>query len=184
MALHASVKQGNRGAKQIDRSHRRQPLGLVTVKIDDHPYDGALLEFRAKDAEAARLDPPSDRRWATRDKNAIPRRDDRPVIGDEHRAMCHQLQRQCRLAAAGSAPDQRRDGSQSDAACMKDRLAGFRHIGRPTTNRAPRGSEVRSASVGRIFSAQMTPPCASTICLDIASPRPELLPNCPAGRSE
>ena len=49
-------------------------------------------------------------------------------------------------------------------------------IGRPTTNRAPNGSEVISASVGRIFSAQITPPCASTICLEIARPSPELLP--------
>lgn len=50
-------------------------------------------------------------------------------------------------------------------------------IGRPTTNLAPRGSDVTSASVGRMFSAQMTPPWASTICLEIARPRPELLPN-------
>ena len=49
-----------------------------------------------------------------------------------------------------------------------------RQTGRPTTNRAPSGSEVMSASVGRIFSAHMTPPCASTICLEMARPRPEL----------
>ena len=57
-------------------------------------------------------------------------------------------------------------------------------IGRPTTNRAPEGSDVTSASVGRIFSAQITPPWASTICLEIARPRPELLPNWCTGRSE
>lgn len=45
--------------------------------------------------------------------------------------------------------------------------------GRPTTNRAPSGSDVKSTSVGRMFSAQMTPPWASTICLEIARPRPE-----------
>lgn len=45
--------------------------------------------------------------------------------------------------------------------------------GRPTTNRAPKGSDVKSTSVGRIFSAQITPPWASTICLEIAKPRPE-----------
>lgn len=45
--------------------------------------------------------------------------------------------------------------------------------GKPTTNRAPSGSEVKSTSVGRMFSAQMTPPWASTICLEIARPRPE-----------
>ena len=45
-------------------------------------------------------------------------------------------------------------------------LPGLRHAagpgpaqtGRPTTKRAPSGSEVTSASVGRMFSAQMTPP--------------------------
>lgn len=58
-----------------------------------------------------------------------------------------------------------------------DRSAIDRHTGSPTTKRAPRGSDVKSASVGRIFSAQMTPPWASTICFDIASPSPELLPN-------
>ena len=56
--------------------------------------------------------------------------------------------------------------------------------GRPTMKRAPKGSDVASAWVGRMFSAQITPPCASTICLEIDSPRPELLPNCPCGRSE
>jgi len=50
------------------------------------------------------------------------------------------------------------------------------YTGSPTTNRAPRGSDVISASVGRIFSAQITPPCASTICFEIANPSPELLP--------
>lgn len=56
--------------------------------------------------------------------------------------------------------------------------------GRPTTKRAPSGSEVTSASVGRMFSAQITPPCASTICLEIARPRPELFPKCSSGRWE
>lgn len=56
--------------------------------------------------------------------------------------------------------------------------------GRPTTKRAPSGSDVMSMSVGRMFSVQMTPPCASTICLEIARPRPEWFPNCFSGRSE
>jgi hypothetical protein len=34
---------------------------------------------------------------------------------------------------------------------------------------------------GRMFSAQITPPWASTICLEIARPRPEWLPNCFTG---
>lgn len=63
-------------------------------------------------------------------------------------------------------------------------LPGIHHTGRPTTNRAPSGSDVGSASVGRMFSAQITPPCASTICLEIARPRPELLPNWSSGRCE
>ena len=40
-------------------------------------------------------------------------------------------------------------------------------------NLAPNGAVLSSASVGRMFSAQMTPPCASMICLEMASPSPE-----------
>ncbi len=58
------------------------------------------------------------------------------------------------------------------------------HTGRPTTKRAPSGSEVASASVGRMFSAQITPSWASTICLEIDKPRPELLPKSLSERCE
>ena len=88
--------------------------------------------------------------------------------------------------ARGSARARRPPAPRRCAWTMPGRVERRGHrragqTGRPTTKRAPSGSEVMSASVGRMFSAQMTPPCASTICFEMARPRPELLPNWPAG---
>jgi len=110
------------------------------------------------------------------------------VIGDQSGTQRHQLQGECRFSGSAGAGDQQGATVNCNCAGLPCNavapLPRQTHTGRPTTNRAPRGSDVTSASVGRMFSAQMTPPWASTICLEIARPRPELLPNWPSGRSE
>ena len=132
----------------------------------------------------ARFDQPAQRRGAAGDQC-------RALDGKLHLVIRHQLRAQ-RDHAAAPAPDlPDPDGprisnpfpSTATQEACRVRAAG-RQTGRPTTKRAPSGSEVISAWVGRMFSAQITPPCASTICFEIARPRPEWLPNWPTGRSE
>jgi hypothetical protein len=43
--------------------------------------------------------------------------------------------------------------------------------------RAPSGGLSAGAPAARMFSAQISPPWASTICFDMARPSPEWVPN-------
>lgn len=182
------VKTGERDAADHPPMRMREPLGLGPVEIDreNRPRVGSRLGM--ENADAARLDEPPQGRRSGQNERAILDDGLGPVIGHELRAHRHEVQCKRRLAAARLAEDENRPAPQRDGAGME---RGGRpcvpvlpraQIGSPTTKRAPSGSEVMSAWVGRMFSAQITPPCASTICLEIASPRPELLPKCSAGR--
>lgn len=99
------------------------------------------------------------------------------IIGDEIRPKRNHLQGKVRLSGARFARNDKRARLDGYSAGVENDLrVVLAHTGKPTTNRAPLGSDVKSASVGRMFSAQITPPWASTICFEIARPRPELLP--------
>ena len=141
----------------------------------------------AEEADAARLDQAFLRGGgAARDKGAVAGGDAGPVVGDEAGAEGEELQAEGGLAGAGGAEDEEAAVCHGDAGGVQEQRVGrrCRHTGRPTTKRAPKGSLVASAAVGRMFSAQITPPCASTICFEIDRPRPELLPKWVGGRSE
>src|SRR5947209_74688 len=62
---------------------------------------------------------------------------------------------------------------------MRHHIAGSR-----TMKRAPSTKDVSSEAAGadRRFSAQMRPPCASMMCLEIERPRPEFCPKAWCGR--
>ncbi len=172
---------------------RRQPVGFFALQIDHKGQWNPVERFGPEQTDAARLDQAADgggcagKQQAARLCTKLG-----PVVGDETGA--ERDHPQCKAGLARS----RRPGDQDGPAAMRHaggvqdqdlrvRGVGIRrrgHTGKPTTKRAPRGSEFRSAAVGRMFSAQITPPCASTICFEIESPRPELLPKWVDGRSE
>ena len=103
----------------------------------------------------------------------------------------HQRQRKARFAGARGPADQHgartdENGGGMDRGGMPDRgspritsPAGARRSGR----RGPAARRRRPASEAMRFSAQMRPPCASTICLEIDRPRPEFWPKPCSGRS-
>lgn len=169
---------------------RRQARIRVCVKIHRQRHPGLRKGGCAQDADAARLDQPGQRGRGAGDKAPAFARKTGSVIRNQPAPHGHHLQRKRGFPPPrGAKDDDRSPFVQRHAACMKgDRPASRwrddHQTGRPTTNRAPRGSEVASAVVGWMFSAQITPPCASTICLEIARPRPEWFPKSPCGRSE
>jgi hypothetical protein len=96
------------------------------------------------------------------------------VVGYERRAVVQdQMMREARFSRARSAADQNANAGKQNAA----RMDGVHFAaGSRTVKRAPRTSALPSLVLctGDIrFSAQIAPPCASTICLEIESPRPE-----------
>lgn len=179
------VKQGERTSQIRDATFRRKTcrLGRAALHRKTEPYR-STGDCREQ-PDAARLDQPGDDGGAACPESPLRGRGQMgAVVGHQITAQSHQRQRQRRLAAARGAGDQDPAPPPCHAAGMESERRLACQTGRPTTKRAPSGSEVGSASVGRMFSAQITPPCASTICLEMARPRPELLPNCCSGRSE
>ena len=88
----------------------------------------------------------------------------------------------------GRAANQHRARPDQDGRGVHRRVSCRHHVaGRCTMKRAPitfgvaSGAELAGAAIR--FSTQMAPPCASTICLEIDSPRPEFWPNPWCGRS-
>lgn len=172
-------------SKQINVMAWGQAVRLGAVQIHRQLERRFGKAFSPQQADAPRLDKPPYLRWAAGYQPIGLGSQQDVVIRDQGCSKCHQLQRQRGFAAAGRAKDDKPAPLQGNTTGVKQQLArcGSRdrrsrtarpgHTGRPTTNRAPNGSEVMSAWVGRMFSAQITPPCASTICFEIAKPRPE-----------
>lgn len=175
-----TVNQGDVAAEQCDPAVGRQPLGLGSVEVHHHDDNGRTVRIGAQDANAARLDQPLEGCGRRCDHRLPLARQTGPVVGDKAGAKGHHRQRQRRFATAGPTQNKHtlaikgNTGGMQNGAVSRLVVGGpGRHTGRPTTKRAPNGSEVGSASVGRMFSAQITPPCASTICLEMARPSPE-----------
>ncbi len=187
--IHA-VKQGKGLPENLCVAFWRQTVRLDPVEINHEANRRRVERPCRENAHKARFDHAPDRGRAARDDICALAVQCGPIIRDKLCPQRHQAQGKGRLAASRGTTDQDRLAGMGNAGCVADFgtvcLRGARHcqIGRPTTNRAPSGSDVRSASVGRIFSAQITPPCASTICFEMARPRPELLPKSSSGRCE
>src|SRR5262249_13506641 len=94
-----------------------------------------------------------------------------------------QFKGQARLAGARRPTDQDCALSHLDRGGMDAGVRTRHGSGSLTTKRAPAtvGSPAEAFRPGR-FSAQMRPPCASMICLEIESPRPEFWPKPWCGR--
>ena len=171
-------------ARHDDRASWRQAFGFNAAHVQNKGDDSLGQGRGAKQAKEARFDQATGRCGRVCNQPPIPLLHKGLIVGHEVGPQSHELQGQGRLAAARWPGDQKTVAVEGDAACMQQKRRCFGQIGRPTTNRAPKGSEVGSALVGRMFSAQITPPWASTICLEIDRPSPELLPKWLAGRSE
>lgn len=185
MGMRRRKDKGKRHAQNRDAAVGRQAVGFGLRKIDDKRHIGGGSRVAAQKADAARLDQAAQRGRAAGDEGLAFAGKFGAVIGDEAGAKRQKAQRKRGLARAGWPEDQQATPVQRDRAGVKHRpVARIGHTGKPMTKRAPKGGEVGSAAVGRMFSAQITPPCASMICLEIARPRPEWLPKSPFGRSE
>ena len=185
-----AIQQGKAFPKKHDVTSGRQAVLLGLIKVDDEADWRAVEGLCGKDTDKAGLDHAADRFRGAGLHGLCVAPKLRAIIGDKSGSESHQAQGKRGFPAPGGAlyengaPRMRHTGRMNSVEKGRIRRARHRQIGRPTTKRAPSGSDVASASVGRIFSAQITPPCASTICLEIASPRPELLPKSFSGRSE
>ena len=174
-----------------DISVRGQACGLVLSQVGNQSDRCSLDGIDLQQPHTPGFDQPPDGGRRTAGYQPFLGQDQfGAVIRDQNGTEGNQLQRQRRLARPRRAGDQKGAVRKGDTAGMKDQtirpgLFGCPvQTGRPTTKRAPSGSLVTSAAVGRMFSAQITPPCASTICFEIERPRPELLPKWLGGRSE
>lgn len=163
---------------------RRQAGSFRLAKIGDERDLGLIAGGKAQDADASRLDQSANGGRGGCGQAVACYAQFRPVIGHQNGAECDEIQGKRGFSAARGAEDQEAPSLDRDATGMQRLGPGRVQTGRPTTKRAPSGSEVMSAWVGRMFSAQMTPPCASMICFEIARPRPEWLPKSDFGRSE
>ncbi|TCU65389.1 hypothetical protein EDE08_1133 [Bradyrhizobium sp. R2.2-H] len=168
----------------FQRFRRRQALRVRRVKID-HETDGRMLhEVAATNSQAPDLDQASQyRRGAHLNFMADCRQMD-TVITDQNgpfdhaRASRHdQIKGKARLAGARRPADQHRQRSDLDGGGVNAWPAVAHRAGSLTTKRAPAtvGAPSASSGPGR-FSAQMRPPWASMICLEIDRPRPEFWP--------
>ena len=137
-----------------------------------------------EDADAAYLDQPGNRRGGAHDDRCTLSPQLALVVGDEAGTGVNQSQRQIGFSGSRSAAQEHGTG----AACRGDRhrsgvdeeRPAHDSAGRRIRKRAPQTAPVASVR----FSAQTRPRCASTICFEIDSPRPEWVPNfSPAGRS-
>lgn len=170
-----------RHAKELYAAAWGQTIRFFGSQVNHQSHDGLCQTGGIQNAKTPCLDHAAQRCRATGHQHTVVQQDVSAVVSDQNRPHGHKHQRKSRLAGTGRPKDQNCALTHRHATCVQD---GCGHTGRPTTNRAPSGSDVTSACVGRMFSAQITPPCASTICFEIARPRPEWLPKSPGGRSE
>ena len=162
----------------------RQPLILFLPKIDRQDNPGLGQARNRQQPDLARLDQICNCRRAAGDDRIPDKHQFDGVICDQGSAESDHLNGERGFSGTRRAEDQQPTPFDRHAGRVQQKRHCGGHTGRPTTKRAPRGSEVTSALVGRMFSAQMTPPCASTICFEMARPSPEWLPKSPEGRSE
>ena len=180
----AAVGKGTFNPSQNDFAQGRQSFGFIARKIHHQINPCAIKRSSSQQAQIPCLDHSTKVFWRPGVKHAVACLKQGLVIRHQQGAQGHEPERERGFPRARW-PDQKNAPTiEGDTARMKAFGRQPRQTGSPTTNRAPSGSEVGSAFVGRMFSAQMTPPWASTICLEIDRPRPELLPKCVAGRSE
>lgn len=189
-------KQGECNPQSRNRVPPGQPFGLRFIKINTECDPCFGNRVRLQYPNTARFNKTLNVGRSRSPKRPVPYMQLRLVIRNKHCPPADQIQCELRFTAARTSHDQNRltvachTGGMQKAAPIWGRpnvivsVVAHDQTGKPTTNRAPRGSDVMSASVGRMFSAQITPPWASTICLEIARPRPELLPKSSCGRSE
>ena len=173
MAAFLTEHKVDRPSEHLNVTPLWQTIGFALPQIDGQFHSRFVNRRGAQNAKATRLDQAGKGGRAAGDKGRALAQDFGPVIGDKIRAQRHQRQRQRRLARPRRSKDQQRTPPDRNATGVKQNPVTPCHTGRPTTKRAPSGSEVISALEGRMFSAQITPPCASTICFEIARPRPE-----------
>ena len=179
------VDKRNPHTQPFDMAVRRKSFGFGNTQINRKEDINCVNRLYGEYSDPPRLDPAADGGGTGCDQSAFAAVQNRLVIGNQSGPHRHQLQSEARLARARGADDHHAAPRVGHRRSVDRQVAGWRrHTGRPTTKRAPSGSEVMSASVGRMFSAQITPPCASTICFEMASPSPECSPNWPGGRSE
>lgn len=177
--------KGKVDAQNVNFPIRRQSLCLNLIKINTKRNWNVVSARRLQKTNPPCLDHASQGRWATGPKLPPFQNHLGLVIRHQLCPISHQLKRQPRLARARSTANQ--DTFSVNGHCRGMQQPTHQRAdqtGRPTTKRAPSGSDPASAWVGRMFSAQITPPCASTICFEIERPRPELLPKSFLGRSE
>ena len=188
MVIAARQHKGAKLAKDRDTATGGKPFGLQSAQVNDKS------DFRFRNSrcpqypDSAGFNDARQVRWTSGQQPVGDEKDFGTVVCHQICSQGHHHQGQSRLSRTRRTEDEQPVPSKRNGACMQNQWLdwGFRtgHTGRPTTKRAPSGSDVISAWVGRMFSAQMTPPCASMICLEIARPRPEWLPKSPCGRSE
>ena len=171
-------------AEDRDVALRRQSSAFGLTKVDDEGDIGLLQCRQSQDAHAPRLDQAANRRRGRGDEIIARNVQIGPVVRNQIRAQGDQVQGKRGFPAARGPEDQKAPPFDRDATGMQRLGPGRVQTGSPTTKRAPSGSDVMSAWVGRMFSAQITPPWASMICFEIARPRPEWLPKSDFGRSE
>lgn len=135
------------------------------------------------DAQTARLDQTGQRRRRSSEQATGGDEDKGAIVGDQAPAGLEGAQSQITLAGAGGSFDEDAPPSAGDApgyeAGMENHAAG-----RAIWNLAPLPPSARLAlraspaiRVPARFSAQILPPCASTIWRAMAKPSPELPPN-------
>lgn len=154
-----------------DFTFRRQTIRFGPVQIDHEVNLGPRAGFSPYQSQTARLDQPMQTGGRGREYLGPDAGQVHLIIGHKLAAKPHQMQCEAGLSGPCAPKDQQTAPLKCHTTGMQQRHRN--QTGRPTTKRAPSGSEVTSAWVGRMFSAQITPPWASTICFEIARPRPE-----------
>ena len=171
---------------------RWQPCRICGGEVHNKANNGLLQMVAPANSEPTYLDQAGqDRGWAdyqlsrnccemntvVTDKNGRRKLSGAPAQDE--------LEREPRLSRAGWPTDQDRTISNLHRGRMHACVGMVGHgAGSLTTKRAPAIVGSPSSPTGpRRFSAQMRPPWASMICLEIDSPRPEFWPNPWCGRS-
>ena len=186
MGCLGGIGKGTGDATKRDLAFRWQAFGFTLRQINHQCHISPWHGGRVEQSHKARFDQARQLGRRARKKPVVMGPDQRLVIAYEISTKGHHLQGERRFASSRRTEDQKSTAAKGHTTGVQKKVwpNGAGHTGRPTTKRAPSGSDVGSALVGRMFSAQITPPCASTICFEMDRPRPELLPKWVAGRSE
>jgi hypothetical protein len=163
----------------------RQPPSVRCGKVDDHPNHRARFVREPYQADAAHLDQAGQRFGRPGQQPAMCGFKMNPVVRHQAREWkrtgsrhFNQFQRQPRFSGSGWPADQHSAGSDKDGRSVH-RRGGRCHYGagRRTMKRAPAtvASPCSSGGPG-LFSTQIAPPWASTICLEMERPSPEFWP--------